>query len=272
MFKPYLFWPGFAGLIVLIAGLIVARRERDKVAVLGRVFFAFGLADFGALHLCIPQFIMQTVPAWMPGRLLWAYFVGIALIASAVSIALNKYVRLSAPLQALMFFGFVAMIHIPNVARDPRNRILWAVALRDLSFAGGALALAGWVIPARLCIGIPAIFFAVEHFLHPEFAPGVPLEKMTPPWIPIRVVWGYLVGAALLVAGAAMLINQQTRRAATGLGMTITLVVLCIYIPILIVANGPADQLEAMNYVADTLLYAGTILLLAAAAPTQSRA
>jgi uncharacterized membrane protein len=148
---------------------------------------------------------------------------------------------------------------------------LWAVALRDLSFAGGALALAGWAIPARVCIGVPAIFFAVEHFLHPEFASGVPLLKTTPVWIPIRVVWGYLVGAVLLVAGTAVLINQQTRRAATWLGTTLALVVLCIYVPILIVAKGPADQLEAMNYVADTLLYAGTILLLAAESP-QSRA
>ena len=43
------------------------------------------------------------------------------------------------------------------------------------------------------------MLFAVEHFLHLEFIPGVPLGKMTPSFIPLRAVWGVVTGLALLV-------------------------------------------------------------------------
>src|SRR5947207_35628 len=81
---------------------------------------------------------------------------------------------------------------------------------------------------------IGAIFFSVEHFLHPAGCPGVPLEKLTPAWIPGRLVIGYLTGAILLIAGASILLNKKTRIAATYLGTWIVLLVLFIYGPILI--------------------------------------
>ncbi len=148
------------------------------------------------------------IPSWIPWHLFWAYFVGCALLAAAASLTARKFVRLSSTLLGLMFFLFVCLIHIPNALAHPKNRFAWTYALRDLSFAGGAWALAGlhsrasspqlsrWMILfGRIVIGIAAIFFAVEHFLHPEFAPGVPLEKMTPAWVPFPSVWGYLAGS-----------------------------------------------------------------------------
>jgi hypothetical protein len=110
--------------------------------------------------------VPEMVPSWMPAHLFWAYFVGCALFAAATSLTVRKFVRLSFTLLGLMFFLFVCMMPIPNPLADPKNRFAWAYALRDLSFAGGAWALAG-----RIVIAIAAIFFAVEFFLHPEFAP-----------------------------------------------------------------------------------------------------
>ena len=43
---------------------------------------------------------------------------------------------------AIMFVLFVAIIHLPNVAAAPEDRFVWAVAVRDLTFAAGACALA----------------------------------------------------------------------------------------------------------------------------------
>jgi uncharacterized membrane protein len=272
-----IFWPCFTGLTILVIGLFSARKElsaargMDKLLVLGPVFFAAPLALFGAEHLAGAEFIKTVVPPWMPGRLFWVYFVGCALIVAAFSIVLSKRVRLSATLLGAMFFLFVLMIHIPNVVAHPENRFLWAVALRDLSFAGGALALAATqgskplIGIARFCVAVPLIFFSVEYFLHPEFVPGVPLQKLTPDWVPLRAALGYITGAALLVAGTLTLVKKHARMAAATLGLLIALEVLVLYMPILVLARGDAALTEGQNYVADTLLFGGAILLLAAA-------
>ena len=128
----------------------------------------------------------------------------------------------------------------------------------------------------RVVIGIAAIFYGVEHLLHPANVPGVPLEKFMPSWIPAHMLITYLTGAILLVAGICILLNRKTRMAATYLGTWIVLLVLFVYGPILIVSllDPSTDvKVEGIDYFADTLLYAGTILALANATPrTEPRA
>jgi uncharacterized membrane protein len=269
----------FAGLIYLAAGVFAFRKEIgaargwDKLIALGCVFTAVPLAVFAPEHLHGPEFVQNVVPSWMPARWFWPYFVGCALLAAATSLTVRKFVRLSSTLLGLMFFLFVCMIYMPSALAHLKNRFAWTYLLRDLSFAGGAWALAGlsrWMILfGRIAIGIAAIFFAVQHFLHPEFAPGVPLEKMTPSWVPFPDVWGYLAGAILLAAGTGLVLNKQSRTAAASIGTLMTVLTLLLYLPILIQAHGGSmtDINEGLNYVADTLLYAGAGLALASALP-----
>jgi uncharacterized membrane protein len=281
------FLMGFAGLIYLVAGVLIRRKEIsaargwDKLITLGCVFIAVSLAVFAPEHFHGgPTYIQNMAPSWMPARWFWPYFVGCALLAAATSLTVRKFVRLSSTLLALMFSLFVCMIYLPSALAHPGNRFVWIFALRDLSFAAGAWALAGlhsrasspqqskWMISfGRIAIGIAAIFFAVQHFLHPEFAPGVPLEMMTPSWVPFPSVWGYLAGAILLVAGFGLVLNKQSRMAAVSIGALITVLTLFPYLFILILAHGGStpEINEALNYVADTLLYAGAALALASA-------
>ena len=112
----------------------------------------------------------------------------------------------------------------------------------------------------RFFVGVPSIFYGVEHLLHPEFVPGVPLQKLTPEWIPGRILLSYFVGVILILAGVCLLVNKKARVAAAVLGLTILLTVLWIYLPMLIAA--PKDVV-ALNFFFDTLLFSGAILLLA---------
>lgn len=276
MFAPLIFWLWFAGLVVLVLGIIATRKSIaackgiEKVIALGPLFFAAPLAVFGAEHFTNTASIIRIVPAWMPARTFWAYFVGVALLCASISFASNLYRQLSSTLVGVMFVSFVLMIHIPGVIANPNNRVVWDVAFRDLSFGGGALALAAirarsLRIVARVLVAVPLLVFAAQHFLHPQFAPGVPLAKITPEWVPIRIFWGYLTGAALLISGATMLLaprNRRARESAALLGLWIALLVLLLYLPILLTAAAPA-RLEGINYVADTLLFGGTVLLAA---------
>jgi len=112
----------------------------------------------------------------------------------------------------------------------------------------------------RFFVGIPSLFYGVEHLLHPTYVPGVPLEKLSPDWIPGRILLSYFVGVILILAGACLLVNKKTRVAAASLGLTILLTVLWIYLPMLIAT--PKDVV-ALNYFFDTMLFCGAILLLA---------
>jgi uncharacterized membrane protein len=278
------FWPCVAGVVVLGVGLAAAWREfsaargLEKLVTLGRAFAGASLAAFGAEHLSGAQFIAPGVPAYMPMREFWVYFVGIALIAAGISLALNRFVRWSALLTGCMELLFVLMIHVPNAAAHPDDRIIWTVVLRDLGFAAGMWALAGsrlraglgaraLVLAGRVLLGIVVIFFAVEHFLHPLFAPGVPLSKVTPAWVPVAAVWGYLTGLLLLAGGVLLLVNWRARIAAAGLGLVMTVLAVLLYLPIQVMVAGTPVGVEGLNYTFDTLLFAGTLLVLAGALP-----
>jgi len=275
-----------AGILLFLVALWAARTTiaraggQDKIVGLSNLCFAIPLAVFGAEHLSGAKFIMLGVPSYMPGRLFWAYFVGFALLAASLSIATKIQVRWSGLLFGIMMLLFVAMVHIPRLLASPSGRIPWTIVIREMSFAGGAWILAGnamrgqgqskLITVGRVLIAIAALFFGVEHFLHPAACPGVPLEKLMPLWIPGRLLIGYLTGAILLLAGASILLARKTRMAATYLGTWLLLLVLFLYGPILIAQlsdPSAAAQVEGINYFADTLLFAGAILALASATP-----
>jgi uncharacterized membrane protein len=275
-----------AGVLLFLVALWAAKTDiarahgLDKIVALSNLCFAIPLAIFGALHISGADFVMPLVPAYMPWRLFWAYFVGFALLAASLSIATQIQVRWSGLLFGIMMFIFVATLHFPGALASPRDRFAWTVVVREMSFAGGGWILAGsamrgehksWLVTVgRVLIGIAAIFFGVEHFLHPLACPGVPLEKLMPAWIPGRLLIGYLTGAILLIAGVGILLGKKTRMAATYLGTWIVLLVLFIYGPILIASladPSTAVKIEGINYFADTLLFAGAILALASATP-----
>jgi uncharacterized membrane protein len=275
-----------AGIIVFVIALWAARtdiaqaRGLDKFVALGNLCFAVPLAAFGALHLSAVEFVTPMVPSYMPWPMFWGYFFGFALLAASLSIATKILVGWSGLLWGIAMFLFVAMMDIPGALADPRDRFGWTLAIREMAFGGGGWILAGnamrgqagsrLITVGRVVVAITAMFYGVEHFLHPLSRPGVPLEKLMPAWIPARLLIGYLTGAILLGAGAFMLLDKKPRMAATYLGTWIVLLVVFIYGPILIASlldPTTAIKIEGINYFFDTLLFAGTILALASATP-----
>jgi uncharacterized membrane protein len=278
------FWMyGCASLLFIIGFIkIVSELSQehtvDKIMPFGRMFFAIPMAVFGSEHFTATADIAAIVPRWIPAHTFWVYLVGAAFICAALSIALLIQARLAAALVGMTLLIFVLVMDLPGTIAHPGNRFFWALALRQLAFSGGAFAFAmspGSTRPKtpsraqltkalaaipRFFIGIPALFYGVEHLLHPEYVPGISLQKLTPDWIPGRIVLSYFVGVILILAAVCLLVNKKTRMAATVLGLTILLTVLWIYLPMLLAA--PTDVV-ALNFFFDTLLFSGTILLLA---------
>lgn len=290
MVSPVELWPTVAGLVVLALGIIVVRkdlateRNLEKLVVLGFVCYAAPMAAFGAEHLALGPAMAGMVPHWIPWHLFWIYFVGLALIAAGLSLAFRRCLLWSAPLLAILFLIFVSTMDLPGTLAQPANRIDWVLLCREISFAAGPLALTGtllWqksnqlskvlIFVARICIGVTLLVYGVQHFLHPANVIGVPLEKLTPAWVPIPRFWADLTGAILFIAGIALLINKRARFAATLVGLVMVVITVFFYAPIWIMDRGTAQVLEGLNYFFDTLLYGGTVLLLAMALRKEPR-
>ena len=284
-FSPPVFWPYLAGIAILALGIATGLRSKtsppdglDRILPFGPALYAAPIAVFGAEHLTAASEISKAVPHWFPAPLFWTWLVGIALLAAALSIATRRVTGLASTLLGLTLLSFVLLIHIPSQISSPPNRILVAVIFRDLGFSAGAFALAStlatnrWqplarkvATSSRYVIGIGLLFFAVQHFLHPQFVPVVPLGLPMPAYIPFHPFWAFSVGAALFIAAFCLTANWHARSAATWLGLLVSAIVLLVYLPILI--SNPTDVGVAMNYFADTLMVAGNLLLLASSIP-----
>lgn len=268
-----------AGVAALAAGLILVRpRFRaasgvGKVLVLGPVFEAVALAIFAAEHFFAARSLMGIVPRWLPAPLFWTYFVGVALLAAAVSFLARRRVRWSATLLAVLFLIIVATIDLPNLAAEAHERLFWVLTVRETAFASGAMVLAGSTWPrgrqpgaelmlvGRFFLACTFVFYGIEHFLFPRNVPGVPLAKVTPGWIPAPGAIAYLVGTILVVAGVGLFVRSTVRFAAATAGSVLVLLTVFFYVPILATEIHSPLAVEGMNYVGDTLLFAATALL-----------
>jgi uncharacterized membrane protein YphA (DoxX/SURF4 family) len=257
-------------------------RGLDKLILFGPIFYAAPLAAFGTEHFTLTTIIASLIPKWIPWHYFWAYLLGACFIAAALSLVTGIQARLAASLVAFTMFMFVALMYFPSWLRRLDNRIVLTIALRETSFSGGALALAAslserWdkrgahvmAIVARYLIAIPVLFFSVQQFLHGDHVPGVPLERLTPTYLVGHAIWTYLAAAIYAVAGIMLLIGKRTRMAATWLGLTVLFVELVVYVPIAIIDR--ASLQNGLNYMADTLMFCGAILLLARAMPREAQ-
>ena len=281
-------WSYFVGAGVFAIGVAVIflrgdwQRARgfDKLILFGPVFYAAPLAAFGTEHFTQTSVIAALVPDWIRWHMFWAYFVGACFIAAGLSLVTRIRARLAASLLALTFFLFVVLMDVPAWARNPGNRFAAALALRELSFSAGPLALAvslshQWrergthilLTVARYFIAIGVLFYSLEQFLHADYVAGIPLKMMTPGFVFGHAVWTYLAAVVYAVAGTLLLIGRKTRAAASWVGLTVLFVVLVEYVAIAVVRH---SDLGGFNFFADTLMYCGTVLLLASAMPRES--
>jgi uncharacterized membrane protein YphA (DoxX/SURF4 family)/uncharacterized membrane protein len=279
-------WSYFSFVTILAIGLTMMLRRRDwqnargigKLLLLGPIFYAAPIAAFGTEHFTVTESMAPLVPAWIPFHLFWIYFVGTCFLLAALSLVTRIQARLSASLLSLTFFLFVVLVFLPGAIRHPENRFGITVALRETSFSGGALALACFLTNprtkltqvaatiARYFVAVPVLFFSYQQFRHADHVPGIPLPMMMPAWLFGHALWTYLVAAVYAVAGILLMIGKRTRLAAIWIAVSVLCVEIFVYVPIAIVKRA---ELEGLNYLADTLMFCGAVLLLASAMPRE---
>lgn len=282
-------WSYLSFTVVFVVGLAAIfmrgdwqrARGLDKLLLFGPIFYAAPLAAFGTEHFTLTKVIASIIPKWIPWHYFWAYFVGTCFILAAFSLVTRIRARLAASLVALTMFLFVSLMYIPATLRHPDNRIFLTIALRETSFSGGALALAAsltepWRKRAarimatigRYFVGVAVLFFSYQQFRHGDHVPGVPLEPLTPTYVFGHAIWTYVAAVVYAFTGVMLLIGKKTRAAATWLGLTVLFIELVVYVPIAVVERASLDK--GLNYMADTLMFGGAVLLLAGSMPREA--
>ena len=83
--------------------------SRISIYLLSLVMIVFGIQHF--LH---PRDLVNYVPDFLPGGIIWVYFVGIAFILVAIAFITNRMVKAAGYLLATILLIFVLTIHLPN--------------------------------------------------------------------------------------------------------------------------------------------------------------
>lgn len=286
MTAPAVLWPTLLGVAYLLAGLFRYRREYDPaaspnalgLAAFGPVFVASALAAFAGEHFTAATSLAQIVPKWLPHPVFIAYFVGVAHLSAATSFVARRYIRWSAICLFSMFALFVLLMDLPGAVAHPSVRIAWSLAARETTFAVGALAL--WLtdrarrggesspelgVIIRMWTAGVLLFYGVEHFVAPQFAPGVPDATPTAGWVPEPHLVAHAIGLLLIGFGAVMLAERYAGAAAAWGGALMLLLTLVLYVPQFFLAHTVGGGVEALNFVFDTMLFGGTLLVISRA-------
>jgi uncharacterized membrane protein len=280
---PQVFWPYAAGAAALVAGAIgQARRLRgatagERLLCSAPILVAVGMAVFGADHLTEAAGVATIVPRWIPWHLFWAYFVGVALEAAALSLCTGLLSDLASGLLGVMLICFALTIFVPFWLQAPGDRTRLTLLARDFTLGTSYLAFAlrlararigrGLVVVGRLVAALGMGTYGLLQCLHPEMAPGIPQDgpnlEPLPAWIPAHAFWTYLSGGLFLLGAVGLLVPKWASRAAFLLGTWVAILVIAAYLPITIEKGANVE--EGLNYLAIHCALAGAMLLLSAA-------
>jgi uncharacterized membrane protein len=108
-------------------------------------FFSACLVVCAMLHFVYAGYIATLIPSWIPARLFLSYFIGVAFLASAIGIAINRAGRLAAMLMGAMFYIWFAILHLPRVIANPQTEAEWTSA-----FVALAIGSTSWMLASLL--------------------------------------------------------------------------------------------------------------------------
>jgi len=130
----------------LVLAAVCSTQNGDRkgmgLATIGRLIYAVALPVFAIQHFMYARFIAGLVPAWIPGRLFWAYFVGVAFLAASGAMLADKMTYAAAVSLGTMFLIWVVILHTPRVFSMRHGDELTSLFVA-MAMSGGAWMIAG---------------------------------------------------------------------------------------------------------------------------------
>lgn len=111
---------------------------KKLIAILGKILFALPLLVFGLSHLINAKAMVSyhIVPSYLPYPTIWIILTGVGLILAAISLLVNKYVRISMFLLAVFLLFMIIMVHFPSLSDKQMEPM---GLLKDMALMGAAL-------------------------------------------------------------------------------------------------------------------------------------
>lgn len=116
-----------------------------NLTILGRILFALPFALLGLNHFLFLDYYIGNVSSFIPLGPYTVMLTGIFLIMGSISIIINKYVKISSILLAILLLIFILFIHIPGLFNSQTWKVALIELLKDTSLMGGSLMIAGMV-------------------------------------------------------------------------------------------------------------------------------
>src|SRR6185437_9352015 len=146
----------FAGGAMVLAGHCVgqtrfAQTARAGLVGVGRFIVGATMVFYGIEHFFYPYNVPgvplgKMTPAWIPGAVVIAYFVGVVLVAAGVAILIRRGARVAAASAGLVLLLLVAFFYLPIFLTEMHTPL----ALEGMNYVGDTLLfgatvlLAGW--------------------------------------------------------------------------------------------------------------------------------
>lgn len=98
-------------------GTRIAGEVAERAA---QILFGLTCVFYGWSHFVYAGYTAGMVPAWLPGRMIIAYFTGLCHVAAGLAIIVGILPRLAAALEAVMMSLFGALVWVPSFFMQPR--------------------------------------------------------------------------------------------------------------------------------------------------------
>ena len=206
-----------------------------------RVLIAVSFAAWGVQQIIFSEFVSHVVgvvPTWIPMHPALAVLTGLALIAAAVGILLQK--RTVAIALGIACLALALLTQLPPALANPANIGRWVSLGKALTIAGCAFVVAAslgaWlreispqmmILYGKWSLGAFMIYSGILHFQLRGFVAG-----LFPPWIPFHMPLTLIAGVLLICGGLGMMLPATTNLASLLSGIMILAWVPLIHIPL----------------------------------------
>jgi uncharacterized membrane protein len=116
-----------------------------NLTAIGRFLYALPFGVMGLNHFFFTDYYIGNVSSFIPLGPYTVMLTGVFLIMASISILINKYVKISTILLAILLLIFILSIHIPGLFNPQFWRVALIELLKDTSLMGGSLMIAGMV-------------------------------------------------------------------------------------------------------------------------------